>query len=457
MTGSLHRVRGGDRLPGRRYAPLMPAPRTQAAAWGLGTALLLITAAMTIPAALDWNVQVRSFPPLHAEWDPRVGWGTVPAILIAIAALRHATRFAQHASWQRLLIVSYLAGLGWMLALAYVDGNAGIGHILGTPYEYLRTARQTTDIPNTLREYVSRIPGSAGARHWPVHVAGHPPGALLFFVALVRLGLGGGFTAGLVVTLIAATTPLAVLVAVRQLGAGDLARGAAPFLVFGPAAVWQAVSADAMFAAVSAWGLAALALAAVRRSVGWACLAGLLLGSAVMLSYGLPLLSILALAVLWQARNWRPLAITGVCALAVILVFAAFGYAYWEALPVLRQRYFSGVASVRPPEYWMWGDFAALMLSAGPVAGAALAHLMSLRPWSRSTRVVAVLGIAAWLSVLTADLSQMSRAEVERIWLPFVPWLLLPTALLSPRWQRLGFAVQLLTALAVQHLLFTGW
>ncbi len=36
----------------------------------------------------------------------------------------------------------------------------------------------------------------------------------------------------------------------------------------------------------------------------------------------------------------------------------------------------------------------------------------------------------------------MSRAEVERIWLPFVPWVLLPCALLNQRRRRIGLAVQ---------------
>ena len=51
----------------------------------------------------------------------------------------------------------------------------------------------------------------------------------------------------------------------------------------------------------------------------------------------------------------------------------------------------------------------------------------------------------------------MSKAEVERIWLPFVPWLLVGSALLSHRWRRWGLAGQVVFALVVQHLLFTGW
>ena len=51
----------------------------------------------------------------------------------------------------------------------------------------------------------------------------------------------------------------------------------------------------------------------------------------------------------------------------------------------------------------------------------------------------------------------MSKAEVERIWLPFVPWILLSCALLPERWRRAGLVLQLAVALAVEHLLNTGW
>ena len=56
---------------------------------------------------------------------------------------------------------------------------------------------------------------------------------------------------------------------------------AAPFVAVAPTAIWIAVSADAYFAGVAAWGIALLALAA-SRTVRWpipvAAGAGLLLG-----------------------------------------------------------------------------------------------------------------------------------------------------------------------------------
>ena len=433
---------------------------------GVFVAVLLAGLAMGLPALTGWDVHVRYFPPLHAEWDPRTGPGTVPSLLLGALAAWWAVPLAARMRWGQLLVAAYAGGLAWMFSLATVDGTKGVGAILGDEYEYLRTARTMTDFPAALRGWVARIPydglpDDIPNANWPVHIAGHPPGALSFFVVLARVGLGSDLAAGIVVTLVAATTAVAVMVTLRVLGAEQVARRAAPFLVFGPAAIWQCVSADAMFAAVAAWGIAALAVAAVRRKLVWSLVAGLLLGYAVMVSYGLPLLGILAVAVLVVARSWRPLPAAALAAMVVVGAYAAFGFYYWDALPALHDRYWEGVASNRPPQYWMWGNFAALAFSAGPLAGAGIATLVTTRRRDVAERdqlrVVRWLAGAGFAMTVAADLSQMSRAEVERIWLPFVPWILVACALLPPRWRRVGVAVQVVLALVVQHLLFTGW
>jgi hypothetical protein len=62
---------------------------------------------------------------------------------------------------------------------------------------------------------------------------------------------------------------------------------------------------------------------------------------------------------------------------------------------------------------------------------------------------------AALLALLVADLSGMSKAETERIWLPFALWLL-PVCAFLPR-PRAWLTAQALLALLLDHLLFTGW
>lgn len=442
-----------------------PAAGRGAAIAGLAVVVALMVLAMAVPAITGWDVHVKRFPPLHALWDPEVGVGTLPALLLALLAIRFGVDLAQTLSWRGLLLCAFALGFAWMFALAFVEGADGIGRILNEPYEYLHTARATTDLPATLEEYTARIPYDAPLGNWPVHIAGHPPGALTFFVVLVKLGLGSGFAAGTVVTAFAASTAVAVLITLRALGAEDAARKAAPFLVFGPAAIWQCVSADGMFAAVAAWGMAALAVAGARarerrwRWLGWAAVAGVLLGICVMLSYGLPLLGILALTVLYLSGSWRPLVPAALAALAVVLAYASQGFYWWEAVGALRERYWDGVASRRPGGYWIWGNIAALGFSAGPLLGAAAGAAVAARRRisGAGTRVAVWLTGAGAAMVLAADASQMSRAEVERIWLPFAPWILVGCALLPERWRRWGLGLQVVFALVVEHLLNTGW
>ena len=181
-------------------------------------------------------------------------------------------------------------------------------------------------------------------------------------------------------------------------------------------------------------------------------LAGLLLGLAVLMSYGMPLMGVLAVAVLVAARSWRPLPVAAVPRWRRCCSSPRSGFAWWDAYPVLKERYFDGIASDRPITYWWWGNLAALAVSAGPLLGAGLASLRR-----SSDRVALLLVGAAVVMVALADVSGMSKAETERIWLPFVPWLTISLALLPDGWRRWGLGLQVVAALVVQHLLYTAW
>ncbi len=421
---------------------------------GLVAGLLLVAAAVLVPRLSGWEVHSRfsaphGFPPWQGWLDPRVGPGTLPSVLVAATVVACGSTLARRLSFAWLAIAAFLTSLAWLVSLALIDGTAGVSGVLGVPNEYLGTARSVHDVPAFLDGFVDRVPLHA-ADNWPVHVSGHPPGMTLFFVALARTGLGGDLAAGLVVTVLAATIVPAVLVTLRALDAEEVGRRVVPFLVLTPAALLLAVSADAVMATVAAWGLAALALAATR-SLWWCLPAGLLLGGLVLLSYGLGLAGCLALAVLVAARSWRPLLPTALVALAVPLSLAPFGYWWPEGFTVLRERYWDGVASLRPASYWLWADLALLVATVGPWASAGLSRLRDL------PRAPLALVVGALVAVLVADLSLMSKAEVERIWLPFMPWLTLAADALPRAWRRPALIGQACWTLLVAHLLFLGW
>lgn len=436
---------------------------------GLVAAAVLVALAMAVPALTGVDVKAGTAPPLLGDWALRWGWSSLAVLaLVAATAWRGLWDALDRLSWRGLLVLSWGASVAWMVALALVDGPDGLGRILNHGTEYLESARAIDDVGAMLRQYVARIPLDS-PDNWPVHLAGHPPGAVLMFIGLDRLGLGSWQAAGLVVVLVSATLPAAVATTLDRLGCRDAARRVLPFLVIGPAAVLMAVSADAVFAATGAWAAAALAgaTASGRRSrqVGLAVVSGLLFGWCVMISYGLVLLGAVALAVLLAAagsvRDRSVVcAVAASAAAAVVLAFGALGFAWWEAYPVLHERYWAGLASQRPGWYWVFGNLAALVLVAGPMLPAALAAgWPRLRALARRQQPepVAALVAAGVTTVLVADLSMMSKAEVERIWLPFLPWLMLSTLWLPQPWRRWGLVAQGVGALVLQHVIRTVW
>lgn len=61
------------------------------------------------------------------------------------------------------------------------------------------------------------------------------------------------------------------------------------------------------------------------------------------------------------------------------------------------------------------------------------------------------------VAVAGADVSGLSKAEVERIWLPFAPWVLVLAALLPRARVRLWLAVQVTVAIVFQVSLHSLW
>jgi methylthioxylose transferase len=397
--------------------------------------------------------------PLAGRWDPRLPALALLPLLLGAVLLWWAPRYAQRLTWRRLLSVSFVCAAAWAVALALVDGPRTLAEPLTTRWEYLADVDRVGVLGPFLATFTDHVRHVPGQFQWATHVSGHPPGALLAFVGLDRLGLGApGWAAALCIVAGASAVP-AVLATTKLLGGESVARRAAPFLVLSPTALWVATSADAVFLGVSAWGVCALAHAAARPDRAGDPLAlagGVLLGAALFLSYGLVLVGLLAVAVVVVRRRFRPLAVGAVGVAAVVGWVAHQGFWWGEGLAVAAARVREGPIWIdRPWAYFAAANLAAVAIAVGPgVLGGAVVVLRSARerltgPLGRA----AVLPAAAVAAIVLAIASGLSKGEVERIYLPFTLWLLTVTAALPGRYRRGWLAAQVAVALAVQ----LGW
>lgn len=434
--------------------------------YAAAAAVLLVTVSVAAGRHIEDTRRTLfvDWPPLLASWAPHLGPGTPAAVLVAIATVAQGPALAARLPWRALLPAAWGTAMAWIFSLALIDGwDRGIARRLTTRHEYLQVIDRFHDIPAALRGFTGHILLDS-PDNWPAHVAGHPPAAPLTFVLLDRIGLGGGGWAGVWCITVGATACVAVLVTIRALADETLARRSAPFLVLAPAAVWMGTSADAYFTAVAAWAVALLALAVTRGSLGWAGASGLLFGLTCYLSYGLTLVALIAAAVLvlgWDGIRERPaLAVPWLAGLAVVPVaFTIAGFDWWEAYRLLVTRYGQGAGGIRPYGYWVWANLACTVLVTGLATAAGLRRtadaLVRRRTGPRAGVRLAFLVSAALLALLVADLSGMSKAETERIWLPFALWLLPACAFLTR--PRAWLTAQALLALLLNHLLITGW
>lgn len=444
-------------------------------AGAVSVAVVLVAAAFIVPHLhLDTvtpllNADAERFrtfaatSPIFGWWNAHVGPGTVSAIALAAAAVLWGPALARRLPWRWLPWTAWAVSCAWAFSLAMIDGwQLGFAGRLTATHEYLLEVPTVTDIPEMLRTFSGRIldfqPDS-----WVTHVSGHPPGALLTFVWLERLGLGGGAWAGLLCLLAGSSIAAAIVVTVRAVADEDTARKAAVVAAVAPTAIWIAVSADGYFAGVAAWGITLLALAvtgSVRVPALAAAGAGLLLGWGIFLNYGMGLMALPAVAVLVSARSWRvalrALIPAVVAALAVAAVFFVAGFWWLDGYHLVQERYWQGIAVERPFQYWGWANFAATVCAIGLGSVAGIGRAFDIAAVRRRSGLH-LLVFGALLSIVCADLSQLSKAETERIWLPFTVWLVAAGVLLPWKSLRWWLALNVTGALVINHVILTNW
>jgi hypothetical protein len=433
-----------------------------------GLALALVAAASLAIFWLHWYSLLRIYawaPPLFGHIVPRVGPGTPVVLVVAVLVVARGPELAARLRWRWLCLAGYAAAAVWTFGLAMINGwQVGVVNELSSGDQYLQDVPGATDISVLLHGFTSHILlGQPG--HWVTQVSGHPPGALLVFVWLDRLGLRGGGWADMTCLLVGCLAAVAVPATVRALGDERAARTIMPFTVLFPGAIWIGASADGLFTGVTSVGVLLLAVGAGRLrpadrplAGALACLSGgLLLGYGMFLSYGLVLLAPIAVVACVLRRSWWGIALGLAGALLVVATFAVSGFWWLDGYDTVIQRYYQDLGTTRPSNYWVWANLASLVLSAGPLVGPGLRRSLLDPVRHRRLRPVAGLVLAAALAIAVADKSGLSKAEVERIWLPFGVWLTSAAALLPVASRRWWLAGQALTALVLAHLVLTKW
>ena len=280
------------------------------------------------------------------------------------------------------------------------------------------------------------------------HVKGNPPGPL---IALHLLGVGTPRAlAAVCIGIGALSAPLAYDLG-RVLGGEQRGRLAGVLTAFSPAMLLFGVtSADYAFATFGLIGACLLA----RRGTA-ALLAGSL-AVAVASFFSWLLLAIGAwAAILALARGGRRRAAV-ICAAVGLAVSGfnaalavAFGYDPFAALHATAQAYHHGAAGTRPYAFWLFGSPVAWAVALGlPITWLALRSLSRADPAAMATCAL----------VLVASLLGLTKAETERIWLPFVPLACVAAAIaVGPLRLRALLAALAAQALVSEILFFTVW
>lgn len=242
----------------------------------------------------------------------------------------------------------------------------------------------------------------------------------------------------------------------RWAASENAARTSAPFFALAPYAVWMGTSADTLYTAVAASGVACLALslqtASRRNRWTMAFSGGLLLGVGLFFTYGLVPFLLLPVLVTIAMRPSRRVVVetAGLAVVAAALVtfgFRATGFWWFDGVRTTRTFYWWGTAQYRPWRYFLVGNLGSSLIAVGPVVALGLAALRQRTIWW-------IVG-GGLFCLLVADVSQYSKGEVERIWLLFFPWLI-PAVVALPK-RRAVLAVHAMSAVVLQTWLVSKW
>lgn len=474
--------------------PPDPAPRrlpraligAQAAAV-LALLVWLVVLGRPIGWGLEWRMVARPFlyPPSNLLPMALVltGFGALVGYLWRALRRERVPSHRRGLAWSIALALAVgawcLQGASWMVVPTYLVELAAVqsSHV---STGYLEEAYTIGDLGRYLRDYARDMPTKVA------HVATHPPGGVLLFYAVRRLGeVAPGFaawaldlaTAGSRLTVaevraavmaypgptwkgqhalatavitsyllgaLGCLTVLLVFAAMRAWLGDERALVAAALMALAPSLLMYFPMLDQLIALLGAVMLAAVA--ATPRHWAWGLVAGLAGAAAMFVSLGaLALVAIAGLALLGRAAlpggpadQARERTRGGLTALGAMVAGLVLGLAAWyligvDTLGVLRtgllqHSEIAGSTGYRTYHVWVWmnlvefGIFLGLPAALGVVW--AMPRIVADLRRKSGALMPAHLGAAALLVLLGLDLSGIVRGETSRIWLLFAPFLM---------------------------------
>ncbi len=459
----------------RRRIPLGPLLAVGGAA---GVVVWAVVRGSTIRRNPDTKLEAA---PLVGIWDWAPTWRILPAVLTGLVVVVWAGQGASERPRCREFALIGTLSFAWTVALAWSQGTAVMIGPVTDRTEYWARLPKLPPATEMLRVWSDPL----WMRNQPVHLKGHPPGYLLILKAMAQVGLRSPWAAAALSWLAAALVAVGLVVIVRLCSRGDAWRRVAPFAIVAPYAVWMGTSADAVFTALGVWGVVGVALSARAGVVRTRWLSGVLggsaLGFAIFLSYGMaPFLIVTGMVILcapsisWRARI-QSIITTAIGGLAVVIVFAAFHFWWFDGLATTRIFYWKGTAKFRPWGYFFVANIANVVIASGPAVIAGLGIMVGgglrqaragfsqaragLRSLLRTADRSWLMPFGAVIAMVAANVSQLSKGETERIWLPFFVFLVPASSALSRAlWsRRFWVAVQVVTALVLQTGLLSKW
>jgi hypothetical protein len=453
-------VPAADSDPSRMQAVLGGPDESRREARELLVWVGLVAAGLGITAlAVALSARVGSAgAPFTGRYRFKVEIGSFLAPATAITVLAAVkSGIADRLRWPILLAVAYAAAIWWAVSLALVDGGNGFASPVDSPTEYLRDVPAVGSHPgHFLHSFVTEAP------HYSVATRTHPPGPVLLLWLAGKLGIHRPETIGILLTVLACAYVPVLAVGVRSLCHETAARRLLPILVLAPYAVWLAVSMDAVVLLLAA---TFVTLGVVGSEPGrrpyWAFGSGLVLGLDAMLNYAVVWLGVSVIAVYFVRR--RPLlnVITAVGALLPLGLARGFGFSWASGLSLAQHDFSVRVGPHRSWLLWALLDLVLLLIACGPTIVRAFRRLHLTPGWP--------FVVGAGLAVIFAILSGLSRGEVERSWLAFYPFLLIPAVAPAVRPPRgtvgmdagpvpfLPVLVGALGAIVVEAVLRTTW